>query len=134
MKNIKVTDIGSIKNELRKYKNGKKLDINQFNQVARLAWLGKLVMQPLEPEDPECTALLVYVDYPDNMISHFLNTDEDLIGHMHIVDGVQGAALIKVMEQGFKERSALYQDLRQRDFYFAHFYQPSPDDSDSGES
>lgn len=128
MKNIKVTDIGSIKNELRKYKSGKKLDINQFNQIARLAWLGKLVMQPLEPADPECKSLLVYVDFPEPMIDHLLNTDEDLIGRIHIVDGEQGEALIKVMELGFKERGLLYQDLKQRDFYFKHFYKPGQGD------
>jgi hypothetical protein len=122
MKNIKVTDIGAIKNELRKYKAGKKLDINQFNQVARLAWLGKIVMQPLDPMDADTKSWLLYADYPDPMAEHALNIDQDLIGQMHIVDSEQGEALAKVLEQGIKERMALYQDLKQRDFYFDHFY------------
>ena len=50
MKSIKVTNLGEIRNELNKYKKGKKFDIHQFNQIARLAWLGKIVMQPLDPE------------------------------------------------------------------------------------
>ncbi len=123
MKSIKVTDIGSIKNELRKYKAGKKLDINQFNQVARLAWLGKLVMQPLDPEDPSCKAYLAYVDYPDELAQHVLRTDDDLQGAMHIVDGDQALALIDVLQLGVRERMALYQDLKGRDFYFDRFYQ-----------
>ncbi|MDH5545654.1 MAG: hypothetical protein OEZ43_08680 [Gammaproteobacteria bacterium] len=130
MKDIKVTDIGAIKNELRKYKAGAKLDINQFNQVARIAWLGKLVMQPLDPMDANAKSFLVYVDDSGEFIEHFLRTDQDLLGRMHIVDGDQAQALIKVMEQGFAERSLLYQDLKQRDFYFEHFYQQDAGDSD----
>ncbi|MDH5378146.1 MAG: hypothetical protein OEX00_07485, partial [Gammaproteobacteria bacterium] len=107
------------------------LDINQFNQVARLAWLGKVVMQPLEPTDPECESMLIYVDYPDEMAQHFLNTDQDLIGHMHIVDREQSKALIKVLELGVRERAALYQDLKNRDFYFNHFYQSPESEQDS---
>ena len=49
--NIPVTDVGALKNELRKYKHGKKLDISQFNQAARLAWLGRIALSPLDPED-----------------------------------------------------------------------------------
>lgn len=122
---IKLTDIGSLKNELRKYKAGKKLDIAQFNQVARLAWLGKLVIQPLDPADPECRAWLVFVDHPDELAGHVLNLDADLVGQMHIIDAQQGEALIKALELGVKERAALYQDLDQRDFYFQNFYQGS---------
>lgn len=133
MKEIKVTDVGSIKNELRKYKSGKKLDINQFNQVARMAWMGKIVAQPLDPLDPTCKALLVYVDYPEDLARHMLNLDEDLLGHMHIVDGEQGLALVKVLELGVQERAALYQDLRQRDFYFGSFYAPKVDADPGGD-
>jgi len=128
MKSIKITDISTIKNQLRKYTAGKKFDINQFDQIARLAWLGKVVLQPLEPTDPDCKSLLVYAEYPDDMVEHFLRTDDDLLGHMHIVDAEQGAALIKILEQGVKERAALYADLKQRGFYFDHFYKP--DDKD----
>jgi hypothetical protein len=123
MKNIKVTDIGQIKNELRKYKAGKKFDINQFNQIARLAWLGKVVMQPLDPEDPSCKSFLLYADFPSDFIEHFLNTDQDLIGQMHIVDSEQAQALIKILEQGVQERANQYQQLKQKDFYFQHFYE-----------
>ena len=128
MKGIKVTDVGNLKNEIRKYKKGKKLDINQFNQVARLAWMGKITMQPLDPEDPECEAFLVYVDWPEELPGHFLNTDDDLVGRMHIVDSEQSQALIQVLELGVQERAALYQDLKQRDFYFQYFYEGQKDD------
>ena len=133
MKEIKVTDIGTIKNELRKYKAGKKLDINQFNQVARLAWLGKFVAQPLDANDPTCKSLLVYVDFPDDLARHMLNIDEELMGHMHIVDAEQGKALAKVLELGVQERAALYQDLRHRDFYFGSFYEPKVDTDPGGD-
>ncbi len=128
MKSIKVTDLGAIKNELRKYKAGVKFDINQFNQVARLAWLGKVVLQPLDPEDPDCRAMLLYVQEPEGLADHLLNLDADLVGRMHIVDGEQAQALIKILEQGVQERARQYQELNQRDFYFPHFYRPDEDE------
>jgi len=127
MKTIKIKEVGSLKNELRKYTAGKKLDINQFDQMARLAWMGKLIFQPLEPTDPNCKSLMVYAEFPTEFQEHFLNTDDDLVGCMHIVDAEQGEALIKIMEQGVNERAALYMDLKQRGFYFDHFYKPGSD-------
>ena len=124
MKTIKIKQVGNLKNELRKYTAGKKLDINQFDQMARLAWLGKLIFQPLEPTDPTCKSLMVYAEFPTEFQEHFLNTDDDLVGCMHIVDAEQGAALIKVMEQGVNERAVQFTDLKQRTFYFDHFYNP----------
>lgn len=126
MKTIPISDAASLKNELRKYKKGKKFDINQFNQIARLAWLGKVVMQPLDAEDPENRAILLYAAFPDEFVQHFLSTDNDLIGHMHIVDGEQAQALIKILEQGVQDRAHLYQDLSRRDFYFKHFFDATP--------
>ncbi|MEJ2060941.1 MAG: hypothetical protein P8Y64_10720 [Gammaproteobacteria bacterium] len=128
MKSIKVTNLGEIRNELNKYKRGRKLDIHQFNQIARLAWLGKVALQPLDPEDPECKSLLVYVDYPDELAGHYLNTDQELLGHMIIVDGQQGEALIEILRSGVQERASLYEELSRSDFYFRHFYK-SEDDS-----
>jgi hypothetical protein len=128
VKSIKVTDLSAIRNELKRYKSGKKFDINQFNQVARLAWLGKVVMQPLDPQDPECKAYLLFADHPDALSGHFLNPDQDLVGAMHIVDGEQGEALAKIIEQGVHDRAALYQELAQRDFYFPHFFKPEDSD------
>jgi hypothetical protein len=122
MKSIKVSNLGEIRNELNKYKKGKKLDIGQFNQVARLAWLGKVVMQPLDPEDPECQSLLLYCEQPDELAAHFLDLDDDLVGHMHILDGEQGRALIEILRAGVEERAKLYQELSRNDFYFRHFY------------
>lgn len=132
MKSIKVTDLGAIRNELNKYKKGKKFDITQFNQVARLAWLGKVVMQPLDPLDAECKAYLLYADYPDTLAGHFLDVDEEIIGHIHIVDGEQGGALAKIVELGVRERAALYQDLARRDFYFDHFFEKNNADEPAG--
>ena len=122
MKSIKLTDVGQIKNELNKYKKGKKLDIRQFNQAARLAWLGKLVMKPLDLEDPETKSYFVYVEYPDAFVSHFLNLDDDLVGHIFIIDAEQGRYLAEIVEQGVRDRAALYEDLDRRDFYFKKFY------------
>ena len=127
MKSIKLTDINQVKNELNKYKKGKKLDIRQFNQAARLAWLGKLVMKPLDVEDPETQSYLLYVDYPDDFSANFLNLDDDLVGHIFIVDAEQGRYLAEIVQQGVRDRAALYEDLNTRDFYFKKFYQADPD-------
>jgi len=131
MKSIKISNLGEIRNELNKYKKGKKFDIHQFNQVARLAWLGKVVLQPLDPQDPECRSYLMYVDYPDDLAAHFLDTDQDLLGHMHIVDAEQGNALAEVLRSGVEERAKLYEELSRNDFYFRHFYEgDAPADRD----
>lgn len=131
MKSLKVTNVGNIRNELNKYKQGKKLDIHQFNQVARLAWLGKVVMQPLDPQDAECKAFLVFIYEPDELAGYFLHTDQDLMGAMHIVDGEQSLALIEIMRSGVDERAKLYEDLSNSDFYFRHFYKPKDDDANA---
>ncbi|MFZ5509258.1 MAG: hypothetical protein ACOZCP_04285 [Pseudomonadota bacterium] len=122
MKAINITDVGQLKNELAKYKKGKKLEIRQFNQAARLAWLGLAVLSPLDPEDPECHAWLLYLQRPQGLAGHVLLADEELFLHMHIVDAEQGEALVRIMEQGVKERAAQLDELNRRDFYFAHFY------------
>jgi hypothetical protein len=132
MKSIKLTDVGQIKNELNKYKKGKKLDIRQFNQAARLAWLGKLVLMPLDLEDPETKSYHVYVEYPDPFVAHFLDLDDDLGGHLFILDSEQGHYLAEIIEQGVRDRAALYEDLNRRDFYFKKFYRPEDQDGDGG--
>mgnify|MGYP000070611693 FL=1 len=123
MKSIKVTDVGQIKNELNKYKKGKKLDIRQFNQVARLAWLGKIVMMPLDLEDAECDSYLLYLEYPQGLAEHFLTLDEDLMSRIHILDGEQGKHIAEILKQGMEERVGQLKALNQRDFYFDKFYQ-----------
>lgn len=128
MKSIPVTDVGQIKNELNKYRRGKKLEIRQFNQAARLAWLGKVTMMPLDPEDPAVKAYLIFIDFPDGLSARFLNIDEDLVGRIFILDGEQGRFLAEIVEQGVAERAALYEGLNRRDFYFDKFYQPGTDD------
>lgn len=122
MKSIKISNLGEIRNELNKYKKGKKFDINQFNQMARLAWLGKIVMHPLDPLDEKCEAFLLYCERPDEFQGYFLDPDQDLVGQMHIVDGEQGQALSRILQRGVEERALLYQDLSRRDFYFGEFY------------
>ncbi len=129
MKSVKLTDVGEIKNQLNKYRKGKKFDINQFNQVARLAWLGKLVIQPLDPLDDDTNAFLVHCEFPEPLAERVMVFDKDgsgmdILGAMHIVDGEQGEALIRIMEEGFQERVRFYQELDQRDFYFSKFYKP----------
>jgi hypothetical protein len=126
MKSLKVTSVQEIRNELNKYKKGKKFDINQFNQLARLAWLGKLSLQPLDPEDADTTSLLVHVDYPDQFQNNFIQIDQELLGHIFIVDGEQGEALLNILRQGVQDRAYLLSDLNKRDFYFSEFYRPKP--------
>lgn len=126
MKSIKVTDVGQIKNELNKYKKGKKLDIRQFNQVARLAWLGKIVMMPLDLEDPECGSYLLYLEHPDGLAAHFLTLDEDLMSRIHILDAEQGDHIAEILKEGMTERVAQFQALNQRDFYFGRYFNSEP--------
>ncbi|WP_043739818.1 hypothetical protein [Thioalkalivibrio nitratireducens] len=133
MKSQKITHIGEIRNELNKYRRGRKLDIHQFNQVARLAWLGRVVMQPLDPQDPDCTSFLVYVQEPDELAAHILDTDQELVGAMHIVDGKQAQALVRILRGGVEERAKLYQDLSRSDFYFRYFYRPDDAQNPSDE-
>jgi len=134
MKSLKVTNIGEIRNELNKYKRGKKFDIHQFNQVARLAWLGRVVMQPLDPQDAETRSFLIFIREPDELAAHFLDTDQELTGAMHIVDGEQAEALIQVLRSGVEERAKLYEDLSRSDFYFRYFYCPEAEDAPAREA
>ncbi|MHB1677337.1 MAG: hypothetical protein ACYCSS_07340 [Sulfuriferula sp.] len=122
MKSIKVTDVGSLKNELNKYKKGKKLDIRYFNQAARLAWLGKITMSPLDIEDETCQSWLLHVQAPEGFMAHFITVDEDLINEIHLLDAEQGQYLIEIMRAGLTARATELEKLNQRDFYFDKFF------------
>ncbi len=131
MKSIKVTDVGTLKNELNKYKKGKKLGIGIFNQAARMAWLGKIVMSPLDPEDPDCQAWLMYAQPLDGMAANFIEVDDELYDQIHIVDAEQGRYLAEIMGSGMRARAAELDMLNQRDFYFGKFFKT--DDQAAGE-
>ena len=122
MKGIQITDLGALRNELAKYKKGKKLDIRQFNQAARLAWLGKAVLSPLDPEDSECKSWLLYLQRPEGLAEHCLVIDEDLLQYIHILDAEQGEHLAAILEQGVKERAAGLDALNRRDFYLEKYF------------
>ncbi len=124
MKGIQITDLGALRNELAKYKKGKKLGIRQFNQAARLAWLGRAVLSPLDPEDAECKAWLLYLQRPEGLAEHCLVIDEDLLQYIHILDAEQGAHLAAVLEAGVKERAAGLDALNRRDFYLEKYFDP----------
>src|SRR5512134_2065035 len=124
MKGIQITDLGALRNDLAKYKKGKKLGIRQFNQAARLAWLGKAVLSPLDPEDAECKSWLLYLQRPEGLAEHCLVIDEDLLQYIHILDAEQGAHLAAVLEEGVKERAAGLDALNRRDFYLEKYFEP----------
>ena len=126
MKSIKVTDVGSLKNELNKYKKGKKLDIRYFNQAARLAWLGKITMSPVDAEDETCQSWLLHVQPAEGFMGHFITVDEDLINEIHILDAEQGQYLIEIMRTGLAARAEALQQLNRRDFYFDKFFKAGP--------
>ena len=128
MKSIDIADIGALKNELRKYKLGKKLDISQFNQAARLAWLGRIALSPLDPEDPECRAWLLHLEHPEGLAGEILELDVELIGRIHILDAEQGERLAEIMREGFEARAKELEALSQRDFYLGKFFRPKDKD------
>jgi len=122
MKSLQLTDVGALRNELRKYKHGRKLDIRQFNQAARLAWLGRVALSPLDPEDPECGAWLLHLERPEGLAGEVLQLDEDLLGRMHVLDAEQGARLVEIMKEGFQARAREVGALNERDFYLEKFF------------
>ncbi|ACH84373.1 MULTISPECIES: hypothetical protein [Acidithiobacillus] len=124
MKSIPITDVSSLKNELKKYKMGKKLEIPRFNQLARMAYLGRLVMTPLDPEDPSCKSFLVHIQEPQGLAAHFIDLDEDLQDGILILDSEQSMAMAGIMQAGVEERARWHQALNERDFYFSSFYRP----------
>lgn len=129
MKEIKLTDVGQLKNELAKYKKGKKLDIRLFNQVARLAWLGKIVLCPLDPGDAECKAWLLHLQPLAGLAAELIRVDEDLNGQpftsqIHILDAEQGEYLAQIFQEGMQQRARELEALNQRDFYLAKFFKP----------
>jgi hypothetical protein len=126
-KTIPLTDIGSIRNELAKYKKGKKLDIRQFNQAARLAWLGRVVLSPLDPEDPENRAWLLHLEPPDGIAAQFLVVDENLLQRIHILDAEQGEHRAAILQQGVHERAGALEALNRRDFYFEKYFESGRD-------
>ena len=126
MKQIKLTDVGQLRNELAKYKRGKKLDIRLFNQVARLAWLGKVVLCPLDPEDPECRAWLLHLEALQGLAAEIVKVDEDLNGmpfssQIHVLDAEQGDALAAIFREGMEHRARELQALQKREFYLEKF-------------
>ena len=128
MKSIDIADIGALKNELRKYKLGKKLDISQFNQAARLAWLGRIALSPLDPEDPECRAWLLHLEHPEGLAAEILELDVELIGRIHILDAEQGERLAEILREGFEARAKELEALSKRDFYLGKFFRPKDKD------
>jgi hypothetical protein len=129
MKTIRLNDLGSLKNELNKYKKGRKLDIRLFNQVARLAWLGKIVLCRLDPEDPESKAWLLHLQPLAGLAAEIIKVDEDLNGlpfasQIHILDGEQGEALAAIFKEGMEHRARELNALERREFYFEKFFNP----------
>ena len=129
MKTIPIADTGKLKNELAKYKKGKKLDIRLFNQVARLAWLGKIVLCALDPDDPECKSWLLHLQPLEGLAAQIIRVDEDLNGtpfssQIHILDAEQGAHIADIFREGMQQRARDLQALEKRDFYFEKYFTP----------
>ena len=127
MKEIKGTDLGQIKNQLAKYQKGKKLDIRLFNQVARLAWLGKIVLCPLDPEDPTCRAWLLHLQPLEGLAHELIRVVEDLNGlpfasQIHVLDAEQGEHLAAIFREGMASRAGDLEALEKRDFYFEKYF------------
>ena len=127
MKEIRLADVGQLKNELARYRAGKKLDIRLFNQVARLAWLGRIVLCPLDPEDSACKAWLLHLQPLEGLAAEIIRIDEDVNGvpfasQIHVLDAAQGEALARIFRQGMEQRAQDLRALEARDFYFETFF------------
>lgn len=121
MKRINVSDLGALGNELAKYKLDRRLALAQFNQAARLAWLGNAVLSPVDAENPAGGAWLLYLEPPDGLAEQCVAVDDELLRQIHILDAGQGAALAAVAGEGAKERAAELAALNGRDFHGERF-------------
>lgn len=126
MKPIKLQDLSQVKNELAKFRRGKKLEIAQFNQAARLAWLGSIVLAPLDPDDPACAAMLLYCERPAGIYAGLIEIDEHLYSRIHVLDAEQGAKLREILRDGIEARAEAARALNTRDFYFDKFFSAEP--------
>jgi hypothetical protein len=126
MKTIKLHDVSELRNELARLRKGKKLEIHQFNQAARLAWLGRVVLAPLDPDDPACKALLLYCERPDGIAAELIEVDEPLYERIHVLDAEQGTRLKEILREGIEARVAELRALNGRDFYFDQFFDRKP--------
>jgi len=124
MKEIRLTDVSRLKNELARLRKGRKLGIHEFNQAARLAWLGLAILAPLDPDDPACEAWLLYCERPQGLAAAALAIDEPLFTRIHVLDAEQGDRLRAVLREGIEARSVELDRLNQRDFYFDQFFDP----------
>lgn len=106
---------------LRKYTEGKKLGITQFNQAARLAWLGLVALSPLDPDDADCRAWMLHLQHPTGLAGEILNLDTELMGRMHVLDAEQGQKLAEILREGVAARAKDLMSLEQRDFYLDRF-------------
>ena len=121
---IPVTDVGALKNALRKYTHGRKLTIPEFNQAARLAWLGRIALSPLDPEDADCRAWILHLLPPEGLAERVLHLDEALMARMHVLDAEQGGKLAAILREGIDARAAELRALDARDFYLERFMKP----------
>lgn len=116
-----IADVGALKNALRKYTRGRKLTIPEFNQAARLAWLGCIALSPLDPEDAECRSWLLHLQRPDGLAGELLHLDESLMSRMHVLDAEQGEKLAEILREGVEARVESLSSLDRRDFYLGKF-------------
>jgi len=124
VKTVKLTDAGQLRNELARYRKGRKLEIAQFNQAARLAWLGLVALAPLDPDDPTCEARLLHCLRPEGLAEGILHVDEFLYSRIHVLDAEQGAKLAEILRDGIEARARELEALDRRDFYFDKFFDP----------
>lgn len=121
---IPVADVGALKNALRKYTHGRKLTIPEFNQAARLAWLGRIALSPLDPDDGESRAWILHLLPPEGLAEQVLHLDEALMSRMHVLDAEQGGKLAAILREGIEARASELQRLDGRDFYLERFMKP----------
>lgn len=82
------------------------------------------MLSPLDPEDPDCKAWLLYLQRPEGLAEHCLVVDEDLLQFIHVLDAEQGAHLVAILGEGVKARAGELEALNRRDFYLDRYFDP----------
>lgn len=98
--------------------------------MSRLAWLGKVVLCPLDAEDADCRSWLLHMQPLEELAAEVIRVNGDLNGmpfasQIHILHAEQGAALSATFREGMEMRARDPDTLSRRDFHFETLFRRS---------